>query len=266
MSSYRQLFARLVNKPSAEDLNDDQLKKIIEQYPYFSPARFALVKSLDQNSEEYKHYIQKAVLYYQNPHEFDFFIHNDNDDFLKTNENIIGKSKTQENNEEVVETPLGNANKTIQGLHPTPTELPVDESLTKMTTIEKDLSTELTFEPFHTVDYFASQGIKLSQQEATDDKMGKQLKSFTEWIRSMKRLPATELAKNVNHETDKKVENLAVASVEETNVVTEAMAEVWEKQGNNEKAIEVYNKLSLIYPAKSAYFAAKIEQLKENLS
>jgi hypothetical protein len=45
-------------------------------------------------------------------------------------------------------------------------------------------------------------------------------------------------------------------------VVTEAMAEVWLKQGNNGKALDIYNKLSLLNPSKKAYFAAKIENLK----
>jgi hypothetical protein len=45
--------------------------------------------------------------------------------------------------------------------------------------------------------------------------------------------------------------------------VTEAMAEVWEKQGNTIKALELYEKLSLLDPSKSSYFAAKIEHLKQ---
>jgi hypothetical protein len=40
------------------------------------------------------------------------------------------------------------------------------------------------------------------------------------------------------------------------------MAEVWAKQGNADKAIRVYEKLSLLNPAKSPYFAGRIEQLK----
>jgi hypothetical protein len=40
------------------------------------------------------------------------------------------------------------------------------------------------------------------------------------------------------------------------------MAEVWEKQGNLVKAKETYEKLSLLNPDKSSYFAAKIEHLK----
>jgi hypothetical protein len=48
-------------------------------------------------------------------------------------------------------------------------------------------------------------------------------------------------------------------------VFTEAMAEVWIKQGNVSKAIEVYNKLCLQNPSKSTYFAAKIDHLKEQI-
>jgi hypothetical protein len=42
------------------------------------------------------------------------------------------------------------------------------------------------------------------------------------------------------------------------------MAEVWSKQGNTQKAIEVLTKLSLLNPSKKAYFATKIENLKRS--
>ena len=119
---------------------------------------------------------------------------------------------------------------------------------------------ELTFEPFHAVDYFASQGIKLSLDDGAKDKLGKGLKSFTEWLRTMKRLPGHSLTSESTAE--KKVENMASHSVADSTVVTEAMAEVWAKQGNHEKALDIYNKLSLLHPSKKVYFAAKIDQLK----
>jgi hypothetical protein len=122
---------------------------------------------------------------------------------------------------------------------------------------------ELTFEPFHTVDYFASVGIKLSQEEVTKDRMGMQLKSFTEWLKTMKRLPVPELEKKLGGDNEQKVENMAAHSVQNADVFTEAMAEVWIKQGNVSKAIEVYNNLCLQNPSKRAYFAAKIDHLKE---
>ena len=126
-----------------------------------------------------------------------------------------------------------------------------------------EATSELTFEPYHTVDYFASQGIKFKEEEKPKDKFGQQLKSFTEWLKTMKRLPAQEIVKEVDAGAEKKVEQLAEHSIEDREVITEAMADVWEKQGNISKAIDIYNKLSLLNPSKSSYFAAKIEQLKK---
>ena len=119
------------------------------------------------------------------------------------------------------------------------------------------------FEPYHTIDYFASQGIKWKPEEKPQDKFGQQLKSFTDWLKTMKRLPATELADKSEPEIEKKVEQLAAHSLDEKEVLTEAMAEVWTRQGNTEKAREIYRKLSLLDPSKSAYFAAKIEDLQK---
>jgi hypothetical protein len=123
--------------------------------------------------------------------------------------------------------------------------------------------TELTFEPYHTVDYFASLGIKFKEEEQPKDKFGQQLKSFTEWLKTLKRLPVSETVPPADTNAEQKVEQLAGQSLQDREVITEAMAEVWKKQGNASKAIDIYNKLSLLDPSKRAYFAAKIDELKK---
>lgn len=129
----------------------------------------------------------------------------------------------------------------------------------KTSFIEQD-SGVLSFEPYHTIDYFASQGIKLRAEDLTKDKFGRQLKSFTEWLRTMKRLgPAPGDA--ASQPIDLTIQKRAEESIENNEVDTEAMAEVWIKQGKRAKAIEIYQKLSLLNPSKNHYFAAKIEQL-----
>lgn len=80
----------------------------------------------------------------------------------------------------------------------------------------------------------------------------------------MKRLPVAEMTKTPETTAEKTVEKLATHSVADNDVVTEAMAEVWAKQGAHEKAIETYNKLCLLNPSKRAYFAARIEKLKQS--
>lgn len=149
------------------------------------------------------------------------------------------------------------------------TDAPVTENIAPETPLLKNIietqaaGSDTLFEPYHTVDYFASQGIKLSKLEAeAKDKLGRQLKSFTEWLKTMKRLPQVSIDKILSENEESKVVADAIHSIENKEVITEAMAEVFEKQGMNEKAVEVYQKLSLLNPAKSTYFAAKIAILK----
>lgn len=132
----------------------------------------------------------------------------------------------------------------------------------KMPEQKANLDEAMLFEPMHIVDYFASQGIKLTDVVQPGDKLGKQLKSFTEWLKTMKKIHVeNEVAATAD--TGTVIQTLAEISNINTEVLTESMAEVFVKQGKMAKAGELYQKLSLLNPAKSAYFAAKIENLKE---
>jgi hypothetical protein len=119
----------------------------------------------------------------------------------------------------------------------------------------------LVFEPYHTIDYFASQGIRLTLDEAPADNLGKQLKSFTEWLKMMRRLPQKDRETVPDRVAEQAVQSFAAHSIEGKEVLTETMADVLAKQGMRDRARAVYEKLSLLNPDKSAYFAAKIEQL-----
>jgi hypothetical protein len=125
---------------------------------------------------------------------------------------------------------------------------------------------KLAFQAYHTVDYFASQGIRLSHEVKTEDKLGKQMKSFTEWLKTMRRLPQATVEEVLDKTNDKEIEQIAADSLEDNEVLTETMALVLARQGKIAMAREIYNKLSLLNPHKSAYFAAKIEDLNKHLS
>ncbi len=55
------------------------------------------------------------------------------------------------------------------------------------------------------------------------------------------------------------------ASEENDDIVTETFANILFSQGNYEKAIEAFKKLSLKFPEKSIYFAARIEEIQFKL-
>ena len=299
------LAQQLFGKSSVDECDLQEIKDLVTRYPYFAPAQFLLLEKLKrENSPEYSSQLQKAVLYYHNPLEFEYFISSDRFQTDVAFEEIsdLPDARHQQEDEEsipVIAAPDGeiiNVNTeepvtteteaenfevehdgvpgSVETINEIENSIASDEKITEA--IERVLEREeeqikeppqnadLVFEPYHTVDYFASQGIKLSQDEIPKDKFGKQLKSFTEWLKTLKRLPATEAAKEMDTSAESKVQHLAEDSVHRSDVVTEAMAEVWIKQGNKEKAIETYNKLGLLNPSKKAYFAGLIENLKRS--
>ena len=121
----------------------------------------------------------------------------------------------------------------------------------------------IPIDPYHTIDYFASQGINVDLDKNPQDQLSKNLKKFTHWLRHMKKLgPEDSIPASDGSETETEIQKIADSSNSIKEIVTEAMAQVLEKQGKKEKAIELYNKLSFLYPHKIPYFADQIKKLK----
>jgi hypothetical protein len=137
-----------------------------------------------------------------------------------------------------------------------------EEQQKVLSTFNAKNADSIVFTPYHMVDYFASQGIKLVLEDNPPDQFGKQLKSFTDWLKVMKKLPVQASLGKAYEKEAEQIRHFAAHSIEDRDILTESMAEVLAKQGMYENAIALFQKLSLIYPPKSAYFASRIEQLK----
>lgn len=300
-ASMDQLTQSLIGRSSLNECSVAELQRLAIQYPYFSPAHLLLCQRLkSEDPAAYEKQYQKTALYFQNPLWLEYISANyivdeaartaetDKED-EPAFETIVTEETVNESPEIIQAEKMQEETQVIQqmpGITPEPvvaseenegpafseeTQPIVEEqeppALPQMPAFKIEPVNEsaqaLAFEPYHTVDYFASQGIRFKEDDKPKDKFGQQLKSFTEWLKAMKKLPESEVVTPAVNPSDPQVEKLAERSVTDGEVVTESMAEVWEKQGNNEKAIETYTKLSLLNPAKSSYFAAKIEHLKQ---
>src|SRR5665647_9858 len=159
------------------------------------------------------------------------------------------------------EAPFENRTEEPLAFEPKEESIPFEPQIQPSTINEEE--EPMAFEPLHTVDYFASQGIKINEESLMNDKLGNQVKSFTAWLKSMKKLHPGKLPEQ-NEVIEKIIQSSAEESNADADVLTEAMAEVLIKQDKREKAVAMYQKLSLMNPSKSAYFAAKIESIKTN--
>lgn len=164
---------------------------------------------------------------------------------------------------------------------------------------------EIILQPASAEDYFLQQGIHVSgdlperkeltssaseampETEEDKEKSLMVVMSFAEWLKhiSSKNQKAKEeeaeqkalktmwqqqkLAAAIEEESEEipeQVFEMAVNSISRKDeLVSESLAEVYAKQGKKEKAIDMYQKLSLLNPEKNAYFAAKIENLQKDL-
>lgn len=298
-----QLVKSLLKKDTLEQCSLPELQQFAERHPYFGAAQLLLTKKMQtDNPEKYDEQLQKTFLFFHNPLWVEHLLNDKgkatiirakkedlsdvapatvftpveisaNAEPLAANAVIAPVLSVEQEKEPEVSPAIPEA--IASDAPETPVVMVIPENTS--TPVAKQAASgipapgmepatgkaELVFEPYYTVDYFASQGIKLKEEEQPKDKFGQQLKSFTEWLKTMKRLPVAEIVKASEPVAEKKVEEMAEHSLEDREVLTEAMAEVWEKQGNTIKAIDIYTKLSLLEPVKSVYFAAKIEELKK---
>ncbi len=278
-------------KLNLSQVKADTLQEVADAFPYFAPAQYFLASKLGiEKTERSKAQAQKANLYFSNPYWLMYQLQHGLAN--EVDETMPGTTPS------FTTVPAGMAVPTVEAVkeimrkidrldevrdeeeEPLPegaeTESPIDadESESKIAGMLSDqlaefkkplaedakLDIEQEKQRLHTIDYFASQGIKIDLSSIPQDKLTRHLLKFTDWLKQIKQVNPAELVENL--EMEKAVAETAQTSNETREVITETMAEVLIKQGQVDKAIQVLIKLSFLNPEKSSYFAAKIEQLK----
>ena len=263
------MIQSLFQRESMDEMTLDELKRHAEEFPYSSIVQFLYTCKLkSQYHLDFPEAVSKTALFFDESSWLNYQLREEGEKgnfrkilydthFNNTSEDELVEAAEEfevdvDENEGEYHEPSASQTNEKNNLKDTETNSPAETN--------KDFEFPLT--PYHTVDYFASLGIKINM-ESDKDELSMKVKSFTAWLKTMKRLqPGAETItiKDIQSILDNRNENENQSEA----VLTEAMAEVYLKQGLREKAVEVYHKLSLQNPLNSHIFADKISQIKEN--
>ena len=259
LSSAENILNSLTGKSSFQDVTAKDLQQLADQFPYFGAVQYLLAKKLFlEGNEGYETAVQKAALHFSNVAWLDFNFAGARNDEQKVTTPKEDFHETSSEGEEIVEEYAEIDDRANEKL----SSLLKEQAAAFDKPVEEHSPLPIETVPYHRVDYFDSQGIKLDAEKEANDKLGGQLRRFTDWLKQMKRVNPNPSDLGTDQKEESEVQNLAEHSNEGEEVVTEAMAEVLIKQGKPDQAIHIYEKLSFLNPYKSAYFAAKIADLK----
>jgi hypothetical protein len=273
-------FSELTGDNGASELSLSSLQQLAEEYPYFAPVQFFLAAALRQESQSAANaQVIKTALYFNNPHWLQWQLQHS----ITKKEKESGKAAIWQDTKPAstpVDTTEAEQLAVDETDEPIPEEVDAEIPAATETKLSGMLSEQLADfkkpvedtdqleidkekERLHTIDYFASQGIRIDLSQLPQDKLSSNVRKFTDWLKQMKN---PQSAQAIDLGTSSEMENAVMEIAKTSNVsrevLTEAMAEVLAKQGQVEKAVQLFIKLSFINPEKSSYFAARIEQLK----
>lgn len=240
----------LDNPSQIKNLQPDKLWQLLKKYPYFQSARLMLARQLhDTGHEAFPLALKLAAAYAY-----------DRRVLLNLIENQIPDKTAESKNQidEVSSSDLTESLKTssVDSEKADSDEIPVEQKAISFT--GKQLETiQLIKARLGNIHYVEDQDegtlkpINTGESQEFDDIIEKFLQNNPR-INSPRR------------DFFNPVDVARQSSIEPEDVVTETLAWVYEKQGLNEKAIKIYEKLLLLFPEKRTYFAARIKNLEES--
>ena len=209
-----------------EDRDIRELEAIVDKYPWYSLARKALVEKMSCLGDDYKEQaLKESALYFWS-----------RADLARSAEAAVRKAKEKEEEKRNGVKPDASAAANASGL---------------------TLQERARAAGYMLVggDYFSTSDIAKVEQEAG----GKDY--YDRFHDDSAQIPSQATGSAPESEGGDAPEAAAPNGTFEE-ICTETLAEIYAKQELTSQAIEVYNKLILLYPEKSAYFATLIKDLE----
>ncbi len=229
---------------SNEGSNHDalsSLQTIVSSYPYFEAARVLYLKDLKKRqSANFVDELNRNAALLPDRRQL-FFVLNP----VKSNNQELGKHKKEE----------------IKKESDSPFEL-IDGNGTSLVDITDNTKrAEIPISGYDLLDLGEHEGAEAGAYSL--DEMGNDSKApsnddlISQFINSNPKIKPPQIIKDEQ-------EDISLKSLEEPeDLVTEPIAQIYVSQGLFQKAISIYEKLSLKYPEKSSYFAGQIQEIKK---
>jgi hypothetical protein len=240
-----------INNPSQiKNLQPEKLWQLLKQYPYFQTARLMLARQLhDTGHEAFPLALKLAAAYASDRKALRNLIENKVPDKNPVNNAVLDEKKFQESFTPLEVSTPEVENKIVETIMVEPDPVVFnDKQLETIQLIKTRLNNIKYVEDLEESD--ANNQITSENQE------------FDEIIEKF--LINNPRINSPRRDFFNPVDVAKQSSIEPEDVVTETLAWVYEKQGLNEKAIKIYEKLVLLFPEKSTYFAARIKNLEES--
>jgi hypothetical protein len=283
----RTLFKHYVRDPHSvpQDAAKD-LESVVEQFPWFQAARVLLARSMKNGNQiRYPEVLKDAALHTGNRSLLFKLLNQESTEEPHTETNLPANTVPEP---EFVSPPesfpaIDSAEKPFQ-IAPAPEETPVKEApVVSLQFGQAEAISQKKDNPFEqhvpdkTTDTFSGWLLRFKLSGTNETPIVKD-RTIEESVSETVGSSAEDVALTNLIDTFIKTEprigkpekrdffspiNMAKKSAEDKNeIVSETLAKLYADQGNLEKAVDAYKKLSLLNPAKSTYFAALIEKLE----
>jgi tetratricopeptide (TPR) repeat protein len=255
---------------------NENLKEIIKNFPYFQLAHILFARSLNQsNNILFSEALKNAALYSGNRKLLFELVNNQDKSTIASpieEKTVEQTSEIEPNFITEVETIASNETETIPQIeiHQEVVEAIQDEPIIEPTISIQSNPLPLAIDFSQEKDSFLGWLNKLNKNPEKNELVASQLpmspKTEKEQVDNLvDRFIQTDprISKPSKAEFFSPIQ-MAKKSVEDNDmIVSETLAKVYIDQGNTEKAIHIFRKLSLLYPDKSTYFAALILKLEK---
>lgn len=219
--------------------SSDFFLSIINKFPYFDSARVLYLRSLRINeSTSFKDQLYQNAAFLPDRRQL-FFILNP---AIQSISSITANNLKESDSSFVLIEDAQNANGALVDISDTPKEYEIPVS---------------GYELLEISDQDGSTDAKEISNEGSDKKSKTNIDLIDQFIKNSPKIAPPPIIQGEQ-------EDISLKSLEEPDdLITEPIAKIYLSQGLTDKAISIYEKLSLKYPEKSSYFAGQIQEIKK---